>query len=86
MSLIAGMCADADSIQDMSILFTRALGHGAMGKTFVHCYAPSTRGSFLRQFTFGHVRQRAQSRPGSSPRSPSRRRCSPRSTTSHWSP
>ena len=37
MSLVAGMCAGADSIQDMSILFTRALGHGAMGKTFVHC-------------------------------------------------
>ena len=53
MSLIAGMCAGADSIQDMSIL-----RHGAMGKAFAHCYAPSTLGSFLRQFTFGHVRQR----------------------------
>ena len=52
MSLIAGMCAGADSIQDMSIL-----RHGAMGKAFAHCYAPSTLGSFLRQFTFGHVRQ-----------------------------
>ena len=57
MSLVAGMCAGADSIQDMSILYTRALGHGAMGKTFDYCYAPSTLGSFLRQFTFGHVRQ-----------------------------
>jgi hypothetical protein len=33
------------------------LRHGAMGKAFAHCYAPSTVGSFLRQFTFGHVRQ-----------------------------
>ena len=41
----------------MSILYTRALGHGAMGKTFDYCDAPSTLGSFLRQFTFGHVRQ-----------------------------
>ena len=80
MSLIAGMCAGADSIQDMSIL-----RHGAMGKAFDYCYAPSTLGRFLRQFTFGHVRQRARSRPGSSPRSPRRRRCSPGSTTSHWS-
>ena len=52
MSLVAGMCAGADSIQDMSIL-----RHGAMGKAFDYCYAPSTLGSFLRQFTFGHVRQ-----------------------------
>ena len=85
MSLVAGMCSGADSIQDMSILLTRALGHCAMGKAFDYCYAPSTLGSFLRQFTFGHVRQRAQSRPGSSPRSRSRHRCSPGSTTWHWS-
>ena len=52
MSLVARMCAGADSIQDMSIL-----RHGAMGKTFDYCYAPSTLGTFLRQFTFGHVRQ-----------------------------
>ena len=52
MGLVAGMCAGADSIQDMSIQ-----RHGAMGKAFAHCYAPSTLGSFLRQFTFGHVRQ-----------------------------
>ena len=52
MSLVAGMCSGADSIQDMSIL-----RHGAMGKAFAHCYAPSRLGSFLRQFTFGPVRQ-----------------------------
>jgi Transposase DDE domain group 1 len=28
-----------------------------MGKVFDRCYAPSTLGSFLRAFTFGHVRQ-----------------------------
>ena len=85
MSLVAGMCAGADSIQDMSILLTRALGHCAMGKAFDYCYAPSTLGCFLRQFTVGHVRQRAQSRPGSLPRSPRRHRCSPGSTTCRWS-
>jgi hypothetical protein len=52
MSLVAGMCSGADSIQDMSIL-----RHGAMGTAFDYCYAPSTLGNFLRQFTFGHVRQ-----------------------------
>ncbi|HLS02833.1 MAG TPA: IS1380 family transposase, partial [Beutenbergiaceae bacterium] len=33
------------------------LRHGAMGKIFRRPYAPSTLGSFLRTFTFGHVRQ-----------------------------
>ena len=28
-----------------------------MGKVFTRAYAPSTLGSFLRAFTFGHVRQ-----------------------------
>jgi hypothetical protein len=51
-SLVGGMVAGADSIDDMAIL-----RHGAMGKLFNACYAPSTLGSFLRKFTFGHVRQ-----------------------------
>src|SRR5699024_5194818 len=51
-SLVGGMAAGADSIDDMAIL-----RHGAMGKLFTACYAPSTLGSFLRKFTFGHVRQ-----------------------------
>lgn len=51
-SLIAGMAAGADSIDDMGIL-----RHGGMGRLFKACYAPSTLGSFLRSFTFGHVRQ-----------------------------
>jgi hypothetical protein len=51
-SLVAGMVAGADSIDDM-----RLLRHGAMGILFDRPYAPSTLGSFLREFTFGHVRQ-----------------------------
>ena len=51
-SLVAGMVAGADSIDDMALL-----RHGGMGRVFVHAYAPSTLGSFLRSFTFGHVRQ-----------------------------
>lgn len=51
-SLVAGMAAGADSIDDMALL-----RHGAMGKIFHRPYAPSTLGSFLRAFTFGHVRQ-----------------------------
>jgi hypothetical protein len=51
-SLVGGMVAGADSIDDM-----RLLRHGGMGRLFAACYAPSTLGSFLRAFTFGHVRQ-----------------------------
>jgi hypothetical protein len=35
----------------------RLLRHGAMGRLFDQPYAPSTLGSFLRAFAFGHVRQ-----------------------------
>ena len=51
-SLIGGMIAGADSISDLN-----RVRHGAMGTLFHRPYAPSTLGSFLRQFTFGHVRQ-----------------------------
>ena len=51
-SLIAGMVAGADSIEDMALL-----RHGGMGRVFANAYAPSTLGSFLRAFSFGHVRQ-----------------------------
>lgn len=51
-SLVAGMVAGADSIDDMAVL-----RHGGMKRLFTACYAPSTLGSFLRSFTFGHVRQ-----------------------------
>ncbi len=46
------MVADADSIAAMALL-----RHGAMGTVFARPYASSTLGSFLRAFTFGHVRQ-----------------------------
>jgi hypothetical protein len=51
-ALVAGMLAGADSIDDMALL-----RHGGMRKLFTGAYAPSTLGSFLRTFTFGHVRQ-----------------------------
>jgi hypothetical protein len=51
-SLVAGMATGADSIDDMAVL-----RHGGMGRVFTHAYAPSTLGSFLRSFAFGHVRQ-----------------------------
>src|SRR4051812_49837596 len=51
-SLVAGMAAGADSIDDMALR-----RHGGMGKVFTGAYAPSTLGSFLRSFTVGHVRQ-----------------------------
>lgn len=51
-SLVAGMAAGADCIDDMAIL-----RHGGMGRVFDRAYAPSTLGSFLRSFAFGHVRQ-----------------------------
>ena len=52
MALVAGMLAGADSIDDMNLL-----RHGGIGRLFDRTYAPSTLGSFLREFRFGHVRQ-----------------------------
>jgi hypothetical protein len=53
MTLVHGMLAGADSIDDMNVLRAGSTGlvpgHGVM--------APSTLGTFLRAFTFGHVRQ-----------------------------
>jgi hypothetical protein len=51
-ALVAGMVAGADSIEAMDLL-----RHGGMGRLFTGIYAPSTLGSFLRSFAFGHVRQ-----------------------------
>ena len=51
-SLIGGMVAGADSIVDMDLL-----RHGGMDRLFGGVRAPSTLGTFLRTFTFGHVRQ-----------------------------
>ena len=54
-ALVCGMVAGADSIDDMALL-----RHGAMGRLFDRAYAPSTLGSFLRAFAFGHVRVRRE--------------------------
>lgn len=51
-ALAAGMLAGADSIDDIAML-----RHGGMKKLFISAYAPSMLGSFLRVFTFDHVRQ-----------------------------
>ena len=51
-ALIAGMVAGADSIDDMDLL-----RHGGTGRLFAGVRAPWTLGTFLRTFTFGHVRQ-----------------------------
>ena len=51
-ALVAGMVAGADSIDDMDVL-----RHGGMDRLFTGIRAPSTLGTFLRTFTFGHVRQ-----------------------------
>src|SRR6476469_3458622 len=51
-AVVAGMVAGADSIDDLD-----RLRHGGMGRLFGGIRAPSTLGTFLRSFTFGHVRQ-----------------------------
>ena len=50
--IVAGMIGGADSIDDLDLL-----RHGGMGRLFGGVRAPSTVGTFLRTFTFGHVRQ-----------------------------
>ena len=51
-SVVGGMLAGADSIDDLDLL--RA---GGMGRLFDEVRAPSTLGTFLRSFTHGHVQQ-----------------------------
>jgi hypothetical protein len=51
-TIVAGMVAGADSIEDLNLA-----RHGGMGSLFVSVYAPSTLGEFLREFTHGHGRQ-----------------------------
>ena len=52
LGVIAGMCVGADSIDDLEVL--RA---GGMPILFDGVYAPSTLGTLLREFSFGHARQ-----------------------------
>ncbi|MFF8789166.1 IS1380 family transposase [Streptomyces sp. NPDC015125] len=51
-SIVAGMVAGADSIDDLD-----TLRHGAMPTLFSGIRAPSTLGTFLRAFTHGHALQ-----------------------------
>ncbi|MFJ3309694.1 IS1380 family transposase [Streptomyces sp. NPDC086549] len=51
-SIVAGMVAGADSIDDLDVL-----RHGAMPALFAGVRAPSTLGTFLRAFTHGHALQ-----------------------------
>jgi Transposase DDE domain group 1 len=53
-SVIAGMAAGADSIDDLDVVRS-----GGMKKLFGGVYACATLGIFLREFTYGHVRQLA---------------------------
>lgn len=55
MSLVAGMVAGADSIEDVDRL--RHTGSAGNGVLFDQIRAPSTLGTFLRSFTHGHVQQ-----------------------------
>jgi hypothetical protein len=51
-TVIAGMCAGADSIDDLDVVRS-----GGMKTLFGGVYAPSTVGTLLREFSFGHARQ-----------------------------
>ena len=53
-SIIAGMAAGADCIDDVDVI--RA---GGMPRLFGGVYAPATVGQLLREFTYGHTRQLA---------------------------
>ena len=51
-TVVAGMCAGADCIDDIDVL-----RNGGMTTLFDGVYAPSTVGALLREFSFGHARQ-----------------------------
>jgi hypothetical protein len=51
-SIVAGMVAGADSIEDLDVI-----RHGALPRLFTGVRAPSTLGTFLRDFTIGHNAQ-----------------------------
>ena len=53
-SIIAGMAADADSIDDLDVIRS-----GGMRRLFGGVYAPATLGQFLREFSHGHTLQLA---------------------------
>ena len=51
-TVVAGMVAGADCIDDIDVIRS-----GGMKTVFDGVYAPSTVGTLLREFTFGHARQ-----------------------------
>lgn len=51
-AVVAGMVAGADSFEDLAVL-----RHGAMGRLLAGASAPTTLGTHLRAYAFGHVRQ-----------------------------
>jgi hypothetical protein len=53
-SIIAGMAAGADSIEDLDVIRS-----GGMKQLFTGVYASATLGQFLREFTHGHTLQLA---------------------------
>ena len=53
-SIVAGMAAGADSIDDLDVIRS-----GGMPRLFTGVYAPATLGQFLREFTHGHALQLA---------------------------
>ena len=53
-SIIAGMAAGADCIDDLDVIRS-----GGMTRLFGGVYAPATLGQFLREFTHGHTLQLA---------------------------
>ena len=53
-SIISGMAASADSIDDLQVIRS-----GGMKRLFTQVYAPATLGQFLREFTHGHTSQLA---------------------------
>ena len=53
-SIIAGMAAGADSIDDLQVIRS-----GGMQRLFEQVYAPATLGQLLREFTHGHCLQLA---------------------------
>jgi hypothetical protein len=53
-SIIAGMTAGADSVDDLDVIRS-----GGMPRLFSQVYAPATLGRFLREFTHGYTSQLA---------------------------
>ncbi|WP_187369666.1 hypothetical protein [Fodinicola acaciae] len=51
-AIVAGMVTGADCIDDLDVI-----RHGGMKHLFSDVYAPSTLGSFLRAFSYGHALQ-----------------------------